>query len=346
MVDSHQRSLILKMLSPDSPEQEVSWAESYASSDSQYILRPPLVVILGPTAVGKTENAIQLAERLDGEIVSADSRLFYRGMDIGTAKPSQADRERIPHHLIDGAEPDQVWSLAVFQRHARQVISDIHSRKRLPILVGGTGQYIRAVIEEWVIPPVKPDFKLRNVLEHWGVELGAEGLHARLSVLDPESARHIDPRNVRRTIRALEVILRTGVKFSLQKKQGTSPYRLLILGLTRPRQELYERIDNRIHAMIKNNLINEVQALLDQGYSPDLPPLSAIGYREIIAYLQGKISLDEAIAQMKHGTRIFVRRQANWFKMDDPEIHWFSVGTGTVEEMVFAIRTWLSEKDD
>ena len=301
----------------------------------------PLVVILGPTAVGKTEIAIQLAEGLGGEIVSADSRLFYRGMDIGTAKPTPVERERVPHHLIDVADPDEIWSLTVFQDAAHQAIAGIHYRRRLPFLVGGTGQYVRAVIEGWQVPQTAPDSQWRAVLESWAAEVGAQGLHARLASLDPQAALSIDYRNVRRTLRALEVILRTGRRFSELRGRGGSPYRTLLLGLTRPRSELYARIDNRIAGMLAVGLLAEVQDLLQEGYSPNLPTLSAIGYQEMIAYLDGKITLEEAAAAMKRRTRQFVRRQANWFKESDPEIRWSRVGPETVDDLQRMIRDWL-----
>jgi tRNA dimethylallyltransferase len=308
--------------------------------------RLPLVVILGPTAVGKTEIAIQLAERLDGEIVSADSRLFYRGMDIGTAKPTLAERRRVPHHLIDVADPDQAWSLALFQREARKAIADIHARGKLPFLVGGTGQYVRAVIQGWQVPEAQPDPRLRSALENWAEQIGEDGLHARLALLDPEAAAGIDPRNLRRTVRALEVILSTGKPFSRQRGRKGSPYRLLLLGLRRPRPEIYQRIDARIQAMLAEGLVEEVKSLLRGGYSPDLPTMSAIGYREIIAYLQGEITLDEAVVRMKRATRTFVRRQANWFKADDPKIRWFDVGESSLDILERTIRDWLGGKDD
>jgi len=305
--------------------------------------RPPLVAIVGPTAVGKTEITIQLAARLDGEIVSADSRLFYRGMNIGTAKPTTEQRRQIPHHLIDVADPDEAWRLATFQNAARQAIAAIHKRRRLPFLVGGTGQYIHAVIEAWQVPSVEPRPALRRVLEHWAQQVTPEGLHARLTVLDPYAAMHIEPRNIRRTVRALEVILSTGRRFSDQRLRTPSPYQTLILGLSRSRQELYGRVDARIQGMLDAGLVDEVRGLLDRGYSPELPALSAIGYREIINYLLGKTSLDEAVAQIKRKTRIFVRRQANWFKRDDAEIHWFDIRPGTLDEMEASVRAWLSQ---
>lgn len=303
--------------------------------------KPPLIIILGPTAVGKTEIAIQLAERLDGEIVSADSRLFYIGMDIGTAKPTPTEQERVPHHLIDVTPPDQTWSLALFQQKARQAIAEIHERGRLPFLVGGTGQYLRAVIEGWDLPTVEPDLRLRAVLERWASEIGSGGLHDRLSLLDPQAAEQIDARNVRRTVRALEVILSTGRLFSDQKRRSSSSYNLLLLGLQRPRAELYARIDTRIQTMLEAGLEEETRSLLAQGYAPGLPSLSAIGYREMVAYIQGKISLEEAIIQMKRTTRIFVRHQANWFKAQDPNIHWFEASSDPVMEMEALIHKWI-----
>jgi tRNA dimethylallyltransferase len=298
----------------------------------------PLVVIVGPTGVGKTEVSIRLAERLSGEIVSADSRLFYRGLDIGTAKPSLNERQRVPHHLIDVADPDETWSLAVFQQAARKAIEEIHQREHLPFLVGGTGQYVQAVIEGWTIPPQKPDVRLRQALERWGQEIGPEGLHRRLARLDPEAAQRIDYRNLRRTIRALEVILGTGRLFSAQRSKVPSRYSVQLIGLSRPRAELYTRIDARIDAMLATGLVDELKGLLDRGISPDATALSAIGYREIVAYLQGKTSLEGAIVLMKRHTRQFVRRQSNWFKETDPAIHWEKVTPETATRLEVFIR--------
>ena len=309
-------------------------------------LRPPLVVIVGPTAVGKTEISIQLAERLAGEVVSADSRLFYRGMDVGTAKPAPSQRARVPHHLIDVADPDQVWSLALFQEAAYQAIAEIHARGRLPFLVGGTGQYVRAITDGWVIPKVGSNPRLRKALENWAAEVGPAGLYERLAVLDPKAAAKIDYRNLRRTVRALEVILRSGQPFSAQRRKESPPYRSLQVGLNRPRKELYARIDARIDSMLAEGLVEEVRELLSQGYSPDLPTLSAIGYREIVAYLKGKTSLQEAVKLIKRHSRQFVRRQANWFKEDDPNIHWFRVKPDTVAEIERLVRSWLAQKNN
>lgn len=285
--------------------------------------KPPLILIVGPTAVGKTELAIQLAETLNGEIVSADSRLFYRGMDIGTAKPSPAEMARAPHHLIDIVNPDETLSLAVFQQQAREIIADIHKRQKLPFLVGGTGQYIRAVTEGWNPPEVVPNESMRNVLEKMREERGKEWLYEALNSLDPEAAEKIDARNYRRTIRALEVIFTTGRKFSAQRGQGDAPYHLVTIGLMRPRMELYQRVDERIETMFAAGLLDEVKGLLDKGYSPSLPSMSAIGYRECVGVIKGELTAEQAKAEMKRITRVFVRRQANWFKESDPRIHWF-----------------------
>lgn len=300
--------------------------------------KPPLILIVGPTAVGKTEIAIQLAERMNGEIVSADSRLFYRGMDIGTAKPAVEELARVPHHLIDIANPDEILSLAVFQQKAREVIGDIHTRNKLPFLVGGTGQYVRAVTQGWTPPEVEPDERLREELEREKEEKGIYWLYEKLKGLDPEAAEKIDPRNYRRTIRALEVIMTTGRKFSEQRGQSDSPYHLVTIGLTRPREELYRRVDARIEAMFVNGFVDEVRGLLAKGYSPSLPTMSAIGYRECVSVVKGELTKEQAKVQIRRATRVYVRRQANWFKESDPNIHWFRVEEGVVCEIEKNIR--------
>ncbi len=304
---------------------------------------PPLLVLVGPTAVGKTEVSLHLAEALDAEIVSADSRLLYRGMDIGTAKPSRAVRARIPHHLIDVADPDETWSLAQYQDAAYAAIADIHRRGKIPLLVGGTGQYVWAVVEGWRIPRVPPNPRLRAVLERWGERIGPEALHRRLARIDPEAAARIQPRNLRRTVRALEVIFTTGRRFSEQQTKAPPPYRILMLGLYRPRPELYARIDRRIDAMLQAGWLEEVQRLLEQGYTPDLPAMSSIGYAELAAYLLGWLSFEEAVRRIRRRSRVLVRKQANWFRMDDPRIRWFRARPGVEQEILDTIRRWLGE---
>jgi len=300
----------------------------------------PLIVLVGPTAVGKTHTAIELAEHLNGEIVSADSRLFYRGMDIGTAKPTIEEQTRIPHHLIDVADPDQIWSLSVFQKAAKASIAEIQSKGKLPFLVGGTGQYIRAVTQGWMPPRVEPDEKLREVLENLSSQQGAYWLHDKLKVLDPRAAEKIDARNVRRTIRALEVILTSGKLFSDQTQQSTSPHELIQVGLIRSRQELYKRVDARIESMFEQGLLGEVKGLLSKDYSPTLPTLSAIGYRECIRVLNGQLRIEQAKQEMRKSTRVFVRRQTNWFKPNDPEIKWFDAGACNLED----IESFINER--
>jgi tRNA dimethylallyltransferase len=285
--------------------------------------KPSLILIVGPTAVGKTELAIRLAQKLNGEIISADSRLFYKGMDVGTAKPSREELARVPHHLINIVNPDETLSLAVFQQRASDIIAGIHTRNKLPFLVGGTGQYVRAVTEGWTPPEVIPNEKLRDELEKMKEEKGVEWLHDKLRTLDVDAADKIDARNYRRTIRALEVIFTTGRKFSEQRGQGDSPYHLISIGLTRPREELYRRVDERIDLMFANGFIDEVKGLLAQGYSAELPSMSAIGYRECVRVIHGELMIEQAKAEMKRITRVFVRRQGNWFKESDPNIHWF-----------------------
>ncbi len=304
--------------------------------------KPPLILIVGPTAVGKTELAIQLAERLNGEIVSADSRLFYRGMDIGTAKPTREEMARVPHHLIDIADPNEILSLAVFQQKASEIIADVHTRSKLPFLVGGTGQYVRAVIQGWSPPEVEPDEALRAKLEREKEENGIYWLYDKLKSMDPEAAEKIDARNYRRTIRALEVILTTGTKFSEQRRQGESPYHLISIGLIRPRAELYERVDKRIDVMFVDGFLDEVKSLLAKGYSPSLPTMSAIGYRQCIRVINGELSEEQARAEIRRATRIFVRRQANWFKETDPNIQWFRVEEGVGKQIESLINKTLS----
>jgi len=304
--------------------------------------KQPLIVILGPTAVGKTSVSISLARQFEGEIVSADSRLLYRGLDIGTAKPTPEEQESIPHHLIDVADPDETWSLAVYQRAAYQKIDEIHNRGKLPFLVGGTGQYIRAIIEGWRIPPQRPDDALRDALNRWSFSIGSEEIHKRLAKLDPEASRRIDHRNLRRTIRALEVIFNTGERFSDLRRRQECRYHPIILGIARPREELYHRVDERIEKMLESGLVDEVKGLLEQGYPPDLSTLSAIGYGEVIQYLQDKISFEEAVVLIKRNTRIFVRRQRNWFKPDDPRITWMHASESLADEMEAIIRSRLN----
>jgi tRNA dimethylallyltransferase len=275
---------------------------------------PPLLAVVGPTAAGKTALALALAQALGGEIVSADSRQVYRYMDIGTAKPTPAERAAAPHHLIDVADPDDDFSLAAYQDLAYAAIVDIVARGRLPLLVGGTGQYLAAVLEGWQIPRVAPQPELRERLEREAAEQGAEALHARLARVDPAAAAGILPSNVRRVIRALEVYTVTGQPISAQQIKRPPPYRARTLWLTLPAEVLYARIDARVDAMVAVGLLDEVRGLVERGYGWELPAMSSLGYREFEPYFAGEATQAEAIQRLKFDTHAFARRQPNWFR--------------------------------
>jgi len=279
-----------------------------------------LIVILGPTASGKTELAIKLAKFFNGEIVNADSRQVYRGLDIGTNKPYFPDLIRrrkireinsIPHYLIDVVKPDQNFTVADFKKRAIKIIKDIQRRKKIPFLVGGTGLYIQVIIDNLEIPKVKPDRILRNKLS----VRSNKWLFEKIKKLDPITAKNIDPNNKRRLIRALEVCLKTKKPFSFLRKRGEPLFESLQIGIRLPRKILYQRINQRLDKMIKNGLVNEVKRLLKK-YSPNLSSMSGIGYKEIISYLSGKINLKKAIEEIKKNTRHFARRQMTWFRRD------------------------------
>jgi tRNA dimethylallyltransferase len=279
-----------------------------------------LLVIVGPTASGKSVLALEVAQRHGGEIVSADSRTVYRWMDIGTAKPTPAERARVPHHLLDVVDPDEPYTLAQYQEQALGAIERIHGRGRLPMLVGGAGLYVSAVCDGLRLPNVAPDAEYRTDLEHrdW------QSLQAELARVDPESARRIDPKNKRRVIRALEVHHATGVPFSKwHAHRDEPPFKPVFVGLQLEREELYRRIDIRIDAWLEAGLLNEVRALLERGYSPSLPSMSGIGYRELAQVTEGRLGLDEAAQQMKHATHAYARRQLTWFRRD-ARIRWLN----------------------
>jgi len=303
--------------------------------------RRVVLVLVGPTAVGKTATSLLLAKELNGEIVSADSRQVYRGMDIGTAKVTPEERGQIPHHLIDIRNPDETISLGEYKELADTVIADILNRGRLPILVGGTGQYVRAVVEGWQIPRVPPQPELRRELEALAAREGKEALFARLKELDPLSAQTIDYRNLRRVIRAIEVTLVAGRPFSELQTKQPPPWRILQIGLTRPRERLYARADARIEAMFQAGWAAEVQHLLDQGYTPELPSFGSLGYREVAAYLAGEYDLEEAKRRIRRSTRAFIRRQYNWFRPTDPRIHWFDLNEVDPETVLRGVKTSL-----
>lgn len=281
-----------------------------------------VVAIVGPTAVGKSDLALSLAQAFEGEIVNADSRQAYRWMDIGTAKPSLEERASVPHHLIDIIEPTETFSLATFQPLAYEAIEDIIQRGRLPLLVGGSGLYVWSILEGWQIPQVPPDQTLRHRLEEEAAASGAYSLYQRLLEIDPASAKRIDPRNVRRVIRALEVYEATNIPFSQLQKKEAPPFDVLVLGLTSQRSKLYNRIDNRVEKMIKQGLVEEVKVLVKRGYGFHLPAMSSVGYRQIGRLIRGEIDLATAVQQIKFETHRFARHQYAWFRLKDPRIRW------------------------
>jgi len=304
---------------------------------------PPLICVVGPTAVGKTALASQLASQVGGEIVSADSRQVYRGMDIGTAKATPEEQAQALHHLVDILDPNETLGLAQFQALAYTAIDDILARGRAPLLVGGTGQYVRAVVEGWQVPRVPPDEELRRQLYAEAEDQGFEALHARLAAMDPAAAENIDARNVRRVVRALEVCLATGRPFSEQQKKIAPAYRILTIGLTLQRPLLYQRIDRRVEAMMEAGLEAEVRGLVEAGYGFDLPAMSGVGYGQFAPYLAGEAGLEDVVREIQRATRRFVRHQANWFRLDDPGIHWFDAADEPTAAALELVRGFLHQ---
>jgi tRNA dimethylallyltransferase len=284
-----------------------------------------LVAIVGPTGIGKSRLALHLASLYRGEIVSADSRQVYRYLDIGTAKPGPQEQAEVPHHLISIVNPDEDFSLARYQTLAYQAIADIHRRGKLPFLVGGSGLYVWAVLEGWRIPRVSPDLKFRYNLERRAGEGGADELYRELVRVDPEAAKKIDPSNIRRVIRALEVHEKAKKPFSQLGDKKAPAFQALVIGLTAERAELYRRVDQRVEDMVAQGLVAEVENLLKMGYDLKLPAISGIGYRQIGDFLKGELTLDDAKKQIKSETHRFIRHQYAWFRLKDERIHWFDV---------------------
>jgi tRNA dimethylallyltransferase len=297
----------------------------------------PVIVLVGPTGIGKTSLAIELALAMGGEIVSADSRQVYRLMDIGTAKPTPAQRDTVPHHLVDVVGPDEFFTLADFCEQARAALEEIAARGVLPFVVGGTGQYVAALLEGWQVPRVPPQPALRARLEEEARERGGEVLYERLQQVDPAAAGRILPHTLRRIVRALEVYEVTGVPISQQQGKAAPPYDLLVVGLTLERPALYRRVDRRVEQMVQEGLLEEVGALLARGYGWDLPAMSGLGYAQFRPWLEGRCSREEAVAQLKYDTHAFVRRQYTWFRRF-PVDRWFDAGR--LEEMA-AVRPYV-----
>lgn len=289
-----------------------------------------VLVLAGPTAVGKTRLAVEWANRFHGEIIGADSRQIYRHMDIGTAKPTPEEQASATHHMIDVVNPDETLTLAEYQERAAALIHEIHGRGRLPMLVGGTGLYITAVMEGWQIPEVPPNPELRAELE----QKSAEELFAQLEPLDPITAARIDRSNPRRLVRALEVTLTTGRPFSELRQKNPPDYEALYLALTMDRAALYAQADARVDSMLATGWIEEAQKL--QGYAPTLPSMSALGYPQIFAYLRGELAYEEMRQQIQHATHKFIRRQYTWLRGHDPGWQWIT------QDVSPQIANWLA----
>jgi len=282
---------------------------------------PKLIVIVGPTASGKSDLAVKIAKKFNGEIVSADSRQIYRGMDIGTAKPSKKKLAAVKHRLINIRNPNQDYSVGQYKKDAVMAINKIINAGKLPVLVGGTGLYINAVVKNLEFPKVKENKKLRARLGEEIKNKGLDFVFKKLVRLDPEAAYIVDLKNPRRIVRALEVALTSGKPFSAQRKAGKPLYDVLEIGIDIPREKLKGKIAERIGWMVKDGLVEEVKKLVEK-YGPNCKALDAIGYREIIDYLEGKISLAEAVGQINKNTRHYARRQMTWFRKSK-KARWF-----------------------
>lgn len=281
--------------------------------------KKPLIILTGPTAVGKTKASIGLAKAVDGEIISADSMQVYRHMDIGSAKIKPEEMEGIPHHLIDVLEPDDEFHVVKFQQLAKKAMREIWERGHIPIVTGGTGFYIQALLYDIDFDENEKEDACRKELEAYAKEHGAEALHEKLALVDPSSAEMIHPNNIKRVIRALEFYEQTGKRISEHnetQRQRESPYAFAYFVLTDDRAHLYERINRRVDQMIEEGLVNEVQALKDKGYTKQLVSMQGLGYKEILDYLDGNCTLEEAIYTIKRDTRHFAKRQLTWFKRE------------------------------
>ena len=303
-----------------------------------------LVAIIGPTGVGKSELAIRLAQVFGGEIVSADSRQVYRYMDIGTAKLRPEQLSLVPHHLIDIIKPDEDFSLAQYQELAYRAIDNTQRLNRLPLLVGGSGQYVWSVLEGWGIPRVPPDREFRRRLEKRAAEGDGDKLYGELKTIDPEAAERVDRHNIRRVIRALELTREEGGQPGRLPTKEPPPYNILIIGLTADRAELYRIIDSRVDKMIEQGLVEEVKKLVSKGYGYDLPAMSAIGYSQIGMSLRGEMSLKVAIQQIKFESHRFIRHQYNWFRLKDDRIRWFDIKNRVEPEIITLVKEFIGKK--
>ena len=304
-------------------------------------MRNPIVAIVGPTAVGKTHLSLEVARRFNVEIISVDSRQIYQHLDIGTAKPTIEDRSVAPHHLIDIADPKDDFSLATYLKMARSVIEAVHNRGAIPLLVGGTGQYFRALVENWQVPAVAPDWAFREKMNTFLLDHGVDALYERLKAIDPMSAVAIDSKNSRRVIRALEVYEHTGTSFAKLRLRSDSKYTSLVVGVTTEREKLDSWIDLRVDHMIGLGWVREVSNLLDLGVNGEPPSMSSVGYRELIEYVVGNTKLREAIKNIKTKTRRFARRQYGWFSLSNPSIKWLESEDEIVDRTIELLKNFV-----
>jgi tRNA dimethylallyltransferase len=302
----------------------------------------PLIAVFGPTGVGKTACAIDLALEFTGEVVNADSRYLYRHLEIGVAKPTLAERRGIPHHLIDVFDPAEHVTVAQVQRLAYAAINEIHSRGRVPILVGGTPLYMNSITEGWRIPEVAPDWAFRRTLEKRIEQEGLEQVTSELARIDPIAAER-SGRNARRVIRALEIHHATGRPMSQLEGKEAPPYRMLKVALTRDREELYRALDARVDAQIDAGLVDEVRRLVESGLTGDEPAFSSIGYRQLLPYLRGEITLADAVERIKSDTHRYVRHQMTWLRRG-ADLAWYDTGQdGWQERLRSRVADFLSD---
>ena len=296
---------------------DMNWKRNLNVYNKEDFMKKPLVIIAGPTACGKTDTAIMLAKRINGEIISADSMQVYKYMDIGTAKVSPEEMAGIRHYLIDELMPDEEFNAMIFQEKAKTYMEEIYAKGKIPIIVGGTGFYINALVYDNDFMSTDDDNSIRDVLTKEAEEKGEDYIYEKLKAIDPQYAAIVHPNNVKRVIRAIEYYCQTGQKMSqhnLEAKQRQSPYDVSFVVLNMEREKLYQRINLRVDLMIKNGLLDEVQSLLKKGYPPNLVSMQGLGYKEFVPYFNGEISLETAIEELKKGTRHFAKRQLTWFR--------------------------------
>ena len=301
-----------------------------------------VLCIVGPTAVGKTKMSIELAKQLNGEIISGDSMQIYRGMDIGTAKATMDERQGIPHHLIDEKNPDEPYSVAAFQQTVRAKIEEIKSRGKLPIIVGGTGLYIKSVLYDYEFAG---ESESKEIDEAKYGHLSNEELHAKLAAVDEAGAKDIHPNNRKRVIRALEIYETSGVKKSemIEKQEHKMIYDACLIGLTDDRNVLYDRINKRVDTMYETGLVEEVKALFDQGIPAESQSIRAIGYKELYDYFKGFISLEESKELIKRNSRRYAKRQYTWFN-NQMDVTWFKVDVQHFDKTVKEVLTYVQNK--